>query len=224
MENKRTVRGILYSKALDALEKTELSEMARYSAAVGATFAMTAALAYPELVKDAATLVLSWENWILPKAALSAAVCFNFRAVWKRALEEMKPVNSVRPEMEESIEGIPTIEIIHHLFENGTFSVKDAKAFALPMARYEALSKRLEEIGLLVRGEKNARVLNPEWARSDVVSVFAGCRTAEELKPLTRKDGENSFVHSPSLGFVRAKLEEMEIPRNDAEKLAENGE
>jgi hypothetical protein len=173
METTRTVRSIMREKAMDALERTELSEMARYSAALGCTAMLTVSLAYPSLVREAGTLVLSWENWILPKAAASAALCFNFRAILGKVRDAMREDTRVVPEGVETIEGIPTAEFVARLFATGRFSVDDAKAYALAMPRYAVFAKRLEDLGVLVRGEKNARVLNPEFGRSDVVSILA---------------------------------------------------
>lgn len=75
----RTARAIMREKLLDLLERTELSEMARFAAASTGTAALTSVLAFPHEVGGLLLDAAAWQNWAVPKAALSAAVCFNFR-------------------------------------------------------------------------------------------------------------------------------------------------
>lgn len=152
---------------------------------------LTVALAYPESTAGTVAMVLSWENWILLKAAGSWIFCSNFRAIVSSLSEMLRESekDDVGDPGTESVEGIPTVELVAHLFAEKRFSSSDAKdKFALPAARYSALAKKMEEVGILVRGDKNARVLNPDFSRSDVVSIFAGCSKAEDLETLLRKD------------------------------------
>lgn len=217
----RTARSIMREKALDLLERTELSEMARVSAAVVSSVAITAALAYPQDVGGLLRDVAAWQNWLLPKAAASAAVCFNFRRIVTAcasvadSVPQEKPRKAVCEKRLGTLEGIPHEEFAHHLFTYGRFSVADADVvFGLPRARYSALAKKLEEIGVLVRGEKNSRVLNPDFGRSDLASVLDGCEKAEDLRPLLRKDGECSYTASPSLPEIRAAANTEENGEN----------
>lgn len=219
--NSRTVGSIVHSKILDALEATDLSDLARYSAAFASTCALTACLVFPEAVGQAIRDAAAWQNWLFPKAAVSAVISFNFRRFLEwgaSSIAEMeiarenagKTCFSTVPVLSaERIDGIPTVELISHLFEEGKFSVRDADALKMPRNRYFALANKMEEVGILVRGEKNARILNPDFSRSDVVSILAGCETASELKPLLRKIDEGNFTHSPSLPEMEDEMEEL---------------
>lgn len=75
----------------------------------------------------------------------------------------------------ELVEGIPVDEFVDHIFEHKSFKRDDAETvFAMPRNRYQSLANRLDELGIFVRGANNARELNPNLSRKEVVALITG--------------------------------------------------
>jgi len=71
------------------------------------------------------------------------------------------------------LEGIPTLELIDYLFEHKSFKRDDIEAtFGVSRNRFDNLAKKLDEINILIRGANNARVLNPDYTRQEVVAAL----------------------------------------------------
>jgi len=69
----------------------------------------------------------------------------------------------------------------------------------------------LESIGVLVRGENNARILNEEYSRADVAAILENVGTARELKKVFRQTGPSSFTNQPTAkGMTQKVLEAIQ--------------
>lgn len=200
MEN-RTVTSILVSKALDVLESSTLSQIFSGFLLLLLAVIVTVVATYTDSSLEVFQVILSWENKIILKAVISLLFVFNFSRLVSYALSSFESfLESARPRSEpvECIDGIPRVELLDHLFTFGTFKREEVeKKWSIPRYRVTELSKKLEEVGVLVRGENNGRVLNTEFSRADVSSILDGKKAAEELRPLMRKV-ENGFSHRPS--------------------------
>jgi len=98
----------------------------------------------------------------------------------------------------DSIDGIPRLELLDHLFTVGTFKRDDVEnKWKIPRYRVTEISKKLEDLGVLVRGENNARVLNTDFTREDIASMIDGKKSFFDIKVFTRKV-ENGYSHRPS--------------------------
>ena len=143
-------------------------------------------------------------------------------------------IKAIFPEKEaiiegETIEGIPVFELLDHLFTFQSFKRDDIeKRFAIPRNRFTDLANKLEELQVLVRGENNSRVLNPEFSRSDVVLILSGVEQAKDLKPVFRQEDDSSFTSRPT-GFdildriknVFTKKEEVSSPSLVSHRILE---
>lgn len=90
------------------------------------------------------------------------------------------------------IEGVPTAELIDHLFEHNSFKRQEIEAkFGVPRNRYHKLAERMESVGILIRGENNSRILNKDLSRAQVAEHLIGKVSADQI---------DSFrvVHSPT--------------------------
>lgn len=88
--------------------------------------------------------------------------------VWKNAQKPQEIENG------STLEGIPVVELLDHLFEKESFKREEVEnKFGIPRNRYTTLAIKLENIGVLIRGENNARVLNTEYSRADVAAILA---------------------------------------------------
>lgn len=194
---RRTVRHIIWSKCLDALEDATLRGILANSALTVGAVGLSAVLIFPHQAADIARNVCEWQNYAVPKVAASFAFVFNFQSL-VRNIRNMIPEAQEIPSGE-TIEGIPTVELLDHLFEFESFKRDDVeKKFGIPRNRFTDLAKKLEDLKVLVRGDNNARILNPEFSRSDVASILTGSERAEELTPMIRRVNENTWSHTPS--------------------------
>lgn len=98
-----------------------------------------------------------------------------------------------------SIEGIPVDELLDHLFTYGNFKRDDAESlFSMPRNRYKDLTDRMDRLGVFVRGENNARVLNPELSRQEVSALVRGEKCYVTLSEIRERVAE--FLSPPLSG------------------------
>jgi len=95
------------------------------------------------------------------------------------------------------IEWIPVIELIDHLFIAKSFKREEIeKKFSIPRHRFTDLANALEECWILVRGENNSRVLNPNVTRQEIVSCVAQAEKVEQIvrRPIAKSENEYIFA------------------------------
>lgn len=196
-EQRRTIAKIIWSKVLDHAENATIRGMIAnawlfWIAAIGSVV-----LIFPEQSVQLAERIAYRQNAALLKTALSFLVVFNVWS-WISLVRSVKIKTSFKTPGQ-NIEWIPVVELLDHLFEFQSFKRDDVeKKFWIPRNRFSNLANRLEELNVLVRGENNARILNPEFSRSDVANIFNGAEWFEDLKPVFQKVSENSWSVSPS--------------------------
>lgn len=178
---------------------------------------------------------LVWRGGLLVKVAGTFVLVFNARRiasfVWTH-LQDMIYFLADSPTPNEiTIEGIPHHELLDHLFKTGSLKREEVKdKFGIAHHRFKALADRMEEVGILVRGEANARVLNPEYSRQDVALMLRKAENAEDIQALFRptdlgftsapsaKEIVNRVAKevdtplSPALGFTRRQITDMPNP------------
>jgi hypothetical protein len=109
--------------------------------------------------------------------------------------------------VEDNIEGIPTVELLDHLFTAKSFKVKEATdKFQVPQHRVEEIIKNLKRVGVLVAGPSNSSVLSPEFSRQDVASILKGQASARDIEPLFRRQG-SIITSEPSARAIEARVE-----------------
>ncbi|WP_146118976.1 hypothetical protein [Blastopirellula marina] len=126
---------------------------------------------------------MTWHNYAIPTVLWIFGLVFSAPRIFRL----LSAFFTTEEQEVESIEGIPTSELLDHLFTFGTFKRDDIEdKFKIPRYRYTALAKKLKELDVLTSGENNATVLNPDCSREHVASILEGKTTAAELeKPLT---------------------------------------
>lgn len=196
----RSITSILVSKILDVLESSTLSQIFTGFLLLLASITLTVVLTYTDDSLEAFRAILTWENAIIAKAIVVTLFVFNFSRIVSVILTKFEFVLASREEIRtiDSIDGIPRLELLDHLFTVGSFKRDDVeKKWGIPRYRVTEISKKLEELGVLTRGENNSRVLNTEFTRSDIATLLGDRESVEDIKMLTRKiDG--GFSHRPS--------------------------
>lgn len=91
------------------------------------------------------------------------------------------------------------IELLDHLFEFESFKRDDIeKKFGIPRNRFTTLAQKLEDLCVLKRGENNSRILNEEFARSDVALLLEGKTSAADLRLVSRKVDDSTWTYTPA--------------------------
>lgn len=189
MQN-RTLTSILVSKVLDVLESSTLSQIFSGFLLLLASIILTVVLTYTDDSIEAFRAILSWENAIIAKAIVITLLVFNFSRILALILEWFESLLATHTDIRtiDSIDGIPRLELMDHLFTIGTFKRDDVESkWAIPRYRVTAISKKLEDLGVLIRGENNSRILNPEYTRADLATLLGNHKSMDDVKVLTRK-------------------------------------
>lgn len=163
---------------------------------------------YPEAAKNVTSAVFSWRNYAIIKSLFICLLLFNLQRIgalgyllWKKR----RPV--AKNETGDTLEGIPVVELLDHLFEFESFKREDIeKKFWMSRNRYSRLALKLDEIGVLLHGKNNARILNPEYSRSDVAAILSSADNARDLKAVFRQVGPGSFTKEPSRTSIVEKV------------------
>lgn len=206
--NERNIKTILWNKFLDILENSTFRQIIFAILLVILSLILTLVLTYTEKATEVILTACRFENYLLLKLVGSFIIIFNFRSIFE-ILKKMLPEF---PEMKKeptwnTIEWIPVVELLDHLFEFESFKRDDIeKKFGIPRNRFTDLAQKLENLGVLIRGENNARVLNPEFARSDVALILEWKTSAEDLRQLHRQENENTWTTQPSKMSIIEKV------------------
>lgn len=204
----RTLTSILVSKVLDVLESSTLSQIFSGFLLLLASIILTVVLTYTDDSIEAFRAILSWENAIIAKAIVITLLVFNFSRILALILEWFESLLATHTDIRtiDSIDGIPRLELMDHLFTIGTFKRDDVESkWAIPRYRVTAISKKLEDLGVLIRGENNSRILNPEYTRADLATLLGDHKSMDDVKVLTRKT-DGWFSHRPSGSEVLQRM------------------
>lgn len=201
MENTTTIRGALHGKLASYVEKHTM----RHIGINVALFFFAGLLS--SFAFDNGALAINLANWkhgAIPNTVFIFLFSFQIpriaRAVRNLYIDAKDASQNVEIEDdEETVQGIPTDELLDYLFTVKTFKRDDVEArFKIPRHRYTSLAKRLKSAGALVHGINNQTMLNPQWSRARLAGVLTG-----EGEPVT-------IVRPlPSPAFTRRMLSEI---------------
>jgi hypothetical protein len=87
------------------------------------------------------------------------------------------------------IDDIPKTELVDYLLRFKNLNIKQAtEYFLVPQNKIEKLAKKLEEVYVLVRGENNSRILNKDFGRQDLASIFNAASCIDDIESLFKKN------------------------------------
>lgn len=126
----RTLTSILVSKVLDVLESSTLSQIFSGFLLLLASIILTVVLTYTDDSIEAFRAILSWENAIIAKAIVITLLVFNFSKILALILEWFESLLATHTDIRtiDSIDGIPRLELMDHLFTIGTFKRDDVES------------------------------------------------------------------------------------------------
>ena len=203
-----TLRSAVWQKFVSFVEEHSVRDML---VIIGLFFLAgilsAAAIDLPTMVRivDA---VMEWHHNALPTVLLTTFGVFSAPALYREArsaLSDLCEMSHDPVPQVDSIEGIPTDELLDHLFTAGTFTRADAEKFGMTAKRHNALVSKLKELGILTHGANNSTVLAAGARREDVAALLSGKTKAEELKAGVRIVRPLPYSPTPSPAFkIRA--------------------
>lgn len=202
---------IITQKITHALEQSSLSSILRASGAFACAVLLSAVMVFPS---ETIALLLQCATFY---QYAPAKIAFCFALVHRRnqiiALYRKYKKSSRKRTQGHTIEGIPTVELLDHLFEFESFKRDDIEAkFNIPRHRYTDLAQKLETLGVLQRGPNNSRVLNPEYTRADIAAILHGRNTSGQLAPVLRQKSPTSWTAGPTLAHLMDRLKNALTP------------
>jgi len=196
---KRTIRTIIWSKFLDLVEGKTLGSIFKFISL--SILAMHLAFVFTHT--EPAIIFLSdlfkLDNFLIPKSILAFLIVFNHWKIFRSIKILSNKIKKQKPEGEkDTIEGVPTVEILDHLFEEKSFKRQEVeKKFWIPRNRYQVLVEKLDDLWVLERGENNSRVLNWDFGREDVAMILRGKKCAKDLSQPIRQEKPWVFSFRP---------------------------
>ncbi|MEE9117829.1 MAG: hypothetical protein V3U02_04440 [Calditrichia bacterium] len=177
----KNLKSIIRNKSLDFVESHSLSQLFKMVLLHILVIVLTSILISPKFFLNSLIFVISAKAFILPKFALCSLLVWKF-PVWSKYLTRL----GFTPKAKETIEGVPVGELLHHLFTENSLKFEAKKKLGFTHARFCSLVSKLEKLNVLVRGENNSRVLNPDFSREQVADILRNKSRSENLSPALR--------------------------------------
>lgn len=143
---------------------------------------------------------------------LTVAAVFHWRTL-HRKIHRVRPTSN-----QNTYRGIPVDEFATFLFKNQAFKREDAmQRLHVTRDKYDAIATELEARDILVRGDCNARVLNPHLSREELV------RQVRDGFPLTFDSHRNIWIERDGMfnSFVLSREREEEKSKDQVRRLEE---
>ena len=110
--------------------------------------------------------------------------------------EIMEAINKIRNHSRAgpTIDGLPTQQIFDLLMDHGWLPAKIfLQNISSDKAVYKILWDNLERAGILIRWQKNARILNNQYTANQVFSILTSTANSDKLSPGLIKISEHSY-------------------------------
>ncbi len=176
-----TLRSIMRQKYLTALDQASAGSIFLTLLDIFMGIVICAFLVFPGPTSVAIAYVMSFYGFAIPKVigGILAIVMLRNRKAIARFFRKRDGSN------QHTLEGIPVPELLDFLFRTGGFRLAEAKGNPLFCSRktYDRLAPKLEELGVLIRGENNSRLLSPDMMREEVAAIL---KTSNKAKTLHR--------------------------------------
>lgn len=199
METPNTMRSVLWSKVIDETDQLTLGELITFLCKLGTALFIAGAMTDTNLPAR----IMMWKHYLIPNTLVMLFCVFQAPRIWGYVRETWEA--SAPEPTGDSIEGIPTVELLDHLFTSKSLKLDAAtEKFHTKRHRIETLIKKLRELEVLVPGPNNASVLNSQMSRQDVASIFKGKSSAKDLEPLFRKDALG-YTSRPSMPEIEER-------------------
>jgi hypothetical protein len=154
-----TLRQVLWSKMLRWIDQEPIGKILKTLLRVALGLLLLFAIFAPHPTLRLLLALARWRSYRVPITLMLLFVTLNLKRCWLLVRRRrLRP----KGENQHTFNGIPVGSLASFLTEHNGFKFEDAtQKLALPRRQYDKIADELEQHGILVRGEKNARVLRP---------------------------------------------------------------
>lgn len=182
-----TLVGVLVEKLIVYVRANKSGRILRKLAEVVTALILGVLVLYPAEVLAALDSLLKLNNFAIPKVSGVAVAFLGRRSIIRMFKRCAKFVHSFSLQHEKLLDGIPVVELSDYMIRNKHFKREGVngvrETFGLNMQKFNKLAARLEENGVLVRGENNGRVLDAKWSRQTLIDYLSGTEKSVEMQP-----------------------------------------
>lgn len=184
---RHTLAGVLSDKLIAYVRVNKTGRILRKLAEVVAALILGVLVLYPAEVLAAIDSLLKLNNFAVPKVTVVAAAFLGRKSIIRMFKRCAKFVHSFSLQHEKLLDGIPVAELTDYLIRNKHFrreGINGVRAtFNLNMEKFNHLASKLEENGVLVRGENNGRILASHWSLQSLNEYLSGSEKSKDLTP-----------------------------------------
>lgn len=185
----KTIGGVLSQKIATYLQENNLSKILRKAVELIAGIFLGISAVIPQEMMHAFSWAIKTHDFAVPKVAVISVLFFGRKSII-RQLKRWGHVLQVRRQTENketTLDNIPVPELTDYLVRNKHFrreGVNGVRAtFGLNMEKFNRLAKKLEENGVLTRGENNGRILDEKWSRQSLIDYLSGTKKSVDMQP-----------------------------------------
>ncbi len=197
---------IFYSKFLRYLDESSFFSLFTTFAKLASWLLISIILVNMPESKENLAMALKWHDFAIIKILTSFLLVFHIksiisvvRKVWKSLMDELSGFSGYLNPHGEMYHWIPVVELVDYLFSGNPLGrTQFCDHFGVSRSTYDEIFSGLDSIQVFSRGASNARVLNPDYSRSDIASIISRASSSGVIKPLM-KVVENGFSHKPSM-------------------------
>lgn len=154
---RQTIRRVLWRKFLEWLQDASLQAILKTGFRALLVLVTVWITSAPSFAFGILWEALQWRNYRIPLCIAAVTLVLNAKPLYRLA---RRRAAASRSENQHTYHGVPVGALASFLFEKGAFKIDDALgSLALSQGQYKKIGTELEDRGVLIRGEKNARVL-----------------------------------------------------------------
>lgn len=204
------MRRVIWDKVIEAAQDRSLGEIGSFLIKPP----LVAGLAFCMLTEGRGfDAIMEWRNFSVPMILTAVAIVYGVPVFYRFTIEAGENIidrtRRAAPVPNERMEGVATDVLIDHMFATKGFRRAEVEAkFKMPRHRVSLLADRLEEVGILTRGENNARVL-AAVSREHVRGILAGKTVAEEIEQEVNIVRPTPPPRSPAPIFTKRPISEL---------------
>lgn len=179
--------GVLWVKIIEEVECHTLKELLIFLSLIFFAGILSATATNV----DFALWIRDWNHGAIPTIFWINVVVFSAPTLWrmfKNTTRKVTDWSAVEEETEKesglTIEGIPIGELLDHLFKARSFKRDDVEErWKIPRYKYTALSKKLKDLGVLIKGKvNNTTVLKEGITREEVARILKTGDSVDDLE------------------------------------------
>lgn len=202
-EYKQTIRSVISGKLLKFIADNSIGSLLKKTAELILGMVFGAFIFRPAMIIDFIRETLIMQDYAVPKIMAGFLIFYCRKLLYKipgkiRRLKKKFENHSI--EVSKMVDGIPVDELADYLVRNGNFRREGVngvrETFGLRMDKFNRLAGKLEQNGVLIRGENNLRKLAPKWSRQALIDFLSQSESSKVMTPWVRvhRIGENAKI------------------------------